>query len=311
MEPKVNYAVVGLFVLLLGVLLVGVVLWLGKGFDQKTYDLYYAYMEESVTGLSVDASVKYRGVEVGRVKEIVLDPDNPQQVRLTLEIERGTPIKEDTIAILDVQGLTGLAIVDLTGGSRESPPLAAKAGEPYPVIKTGPSLLVRFDRAATRLFTNLNRVTENIDTLLDETNRTALSQMLKDLSTLTQTLTAKKHQFDEGITNAAQTMDHLIQTTRMLNEEMPLIIERMYASAEALETMANSVGQTSTAVGSVVQETKPDIERFSQHTLGELNALVAELRQLTATLQRTAQQMEREPNSLIFGRQPQPRGPGE
>ncbi|MDT7042761.1 MlaD family protein [Candidatus Nitronereus thalassa] len=311
MEPKVNYVVVGAFVVLLGALLVGVVLWLGKGFDQKTYDRYYAYMEESVTGLSVDASVKYRGVGVGRVKEIVLNPDNPQQVRLTLEIERGTPIKEDTIAILDVQGLTGLAIVDLTGGSRESPPLEAKSGESYPVIQTGPSLLVRFDQAATQLFTNLNRVTKNVDALLDETNREALSQLLKDLATLTQTLTANKQRFDEGITNAAQTMENVLKASKMLNEEMPFLIDRMHGSADSLEAMAEKVGQASTAVGSAVERTKPDVERFSQQTLSEMSALVAELRQLTSTLQRTAQQLEHQPNSLIFGRTPPPRGPGE
>jgi len=311
MEPKVNYVVVGAFVVLLGALLVGVVLWLGKGFDQKTYDRYYAYMEESVTGLSVDASVKYRGVEVGRVKEIMLNPDNPQQVRLTLEIERGTPIKEDTLAILDVQGLTGLAIVDLTGGSRESPPLIVKPGNSYPVIQTGPSLLVRFDRAATQLFTNLNRVTENVDALLDETNQAALSQLLKDLAALTQALTAKKQLFDEGITNAAQTMENLLQATKMLNEEMPFLIDRMHGSADALEAMAEQVGKTSTAVGAVIEDTKPDIEQFSQQTLNEMSALVAELRQLTSTLQRTAQQLEQEPNSIIFGRTPPTRGPGE
>jgi phospholipid/cholesterol/gamma-HCH transport system substrate-binding protein len=311
MEPKVNYVVVGAFVLLLSALLVGIVLWLGKGFDQKTYDRYHAYMEESVAGLSVDAAVKYRGVEVGVVKEIILNPMNPEQVRLTLDIVRGTPIKEDTLAILDVQGLTGLAIVDLTGGSRDSPSLEAKTGEPYPVIQTGPSLLARFDRAATRLFTNMNRVTENIDALLDESNRSALSQMLKDLSTLTQTFTAKKKLFDEGITNAARTMEHLVQSTNMLNEELPMLIERIYGSADALEAMAEKVGQTSASMESIVEGTKPDIERFSQQTLNEMNALIVELRQLTTTLQRTAQQLEQEPNSLIFGRTPPPRGPGE
>ena len=311
MEPKVNYVVVGAFVLLLGALLVGVVLWLGKGFDQKTYDRYYAYMEESVAGLGVDAAVKYRGVEIGSVKEIVLDPVNPERVRLTLDIVRGTPIKEDTLAILDVQGLTGLAIVDLTGGSLDSPPLEAQPGEPYPVIKTGPSLFVRFDRAATRLFTNMNRVTENIDTLLDEKNRTLLSQLLTDMSTLSQTMAAKKTLLDEGITNAAKSMKTLAQTTKILNEEIPFLIERMYGSADALEAMAEKVGQTSTAVKSVVKDTKPDIERFSQQTLNEMSVLVAELRELTATLQRAAQQLEQEPNSLLFGRTPPPRGPGE
>lgn len=311
MEPKVNYVVVGAFVILLGVLLIAVILWLGKGFDQAVYDRYYAYMEESVAGLSVNASVKYRGVEVGAVKEIMLNPDNPEQVRLTLDIVRGTPIKEDTIAILDVQGLTGLAIVDLTGGSRDSQILTTQAGEIYPVIKTGPSLLRRFDQAATRLLTNMNRVTEKINVFLDEKNQEAISQLLLDMSDLSKTLAARKKQFNEGITNAAQTMEYMAKTSKILNEEMPLLIERMYGSTEALEAMAEKVGRTSSTIGSVVEHSKPGLEQFSGQTLNELTALVTELRQLTATMQRTAQQLEQEPNSLIFGRTPPPRGPGE
>jgi phospholipid/cholesterol/gamma-HCH transport system substrate-binding protein len=141
MEPKVNYTLVGLFVVLFTAALVGVVLWLGNGEYRTSYDRYYAYMQESVSGLSVNSPVKYRGVEVGRVKEIVLNPDNPEEVRLTMDIARGTPVKADTLAVLDTQGLTGLAIVNLTGGSRESPPLEAKPDQIYPVIKSGPSLL--------------------------------------------------------------------------------------------------------------------------------------------------------------------------
>jgi len=151
----------------------------------------------------------------------------------------------------------------------------------------------------------------NIDTLLDERNRMALSQLLKDMSGLTQILAAKKNLFDKGISDAAKTMENLVQTTHTLNEEMPLLIERIYGSAEALEIMAQKIGRTSISVGSVVENTKPDIERFSQLTLNEMSMLVAELRQLTASLQRSAQQLEREPNSLIFGRTSPPLGPGE
>ena len=311
MEPKVNYVVVGAFVILLGVLLIAVMLWLGKGFDQAVYDRYYAFMEESVAGLSINASVKYRGVEVGAVKEIMLNPDNPEQVRLTLDIVRGTPIKEDTIAILDVQGLTGLAIVDLTGGSRDSPALTSKPGEHYPVIKTGPSLLRRFDQAATRLLTNMNRVTDKINALLDEKNQEAISQLLTAMSDLSRILAARKQQFNAGITNAAQTMEYLARTTKIMNEEMPLLIERMYGSTESLEAMADKVGKAGSAIGSVVEESRPGIEQFSRQTVNELTALVSELRQLTATMQRTAQQLEQEPNSIIFGRTPPPKGPGE
>ena len=101
-------------------------LWLSSGGAyRKAYDTYQAYMSESVSGLSLDAPVRYRGVEVGRVRKIALAPENIEQVQLTLDIERGTPVKEDTVAVLRVQGLTGIAYVELSGGQ---PRLAAARG---------------------------------------------------------------------------------------------------------------------------------------------------------------------------------------
>ena len=86
MEPKVNYAVVGAFVVLLGVTILGAILWLGKTDYRGIYDRYYVYTRESVAGLSVDSTVKYRGVDVGRVKEVILNPENAEEVRVTLDI---------------------------------------------------------------------------------------------------------------------------------------------------------------------------------------------------------------------------------
>ena len=124
METKVNYMLVGGFVLVLGAALIAGLLWLasGGGF-QKKYDLYLALVEESVAGLNLNAPVKYRGVDVGKVRDIRLDPHKPEQVRLLFAIERGTPIKQDTQAMLKTQGLTGIAYVELDGGSLASPPL--------------------------------------------------------------------------------------------------------------------------------------------------------------------------------------------
>ncbi|MHB8426113.1 MAG: MlaD family protein, partial [Gammaproteobacteria bacterium] len=119
METKVNYVAVGIFVLLLGTALIGGVLWISSGTAYRAaYDTYLTYMNESVSGLSVSAPVRYRGVEVGRVRRIALAPNDPEQVELTLDIERGTPVSQDTVATLRTQGLTGIAFVDLSGGSR-------------------------------------------------------------------------------------------------------------------------------------------------------------------------------------------------
>jgi len=123
MDDKVNYTVVGAFVVLLGAALVAGVLWLAAGaHGGKRYGTYQTIMRESVSGLNVDAPVKYLGVDVGKVKEIAIDTADSSRVRLRFLIEQGTPIKMDTEAVLKTQGLTGIAYVELSGGTADSPP---------------------------------------------------------------------------------------------------------------------------------------------------------------------------------------------
>jgi hypothetical protein len=146
-ETKVNYALVGAFVLVLGAVLIGGVLWLASGgaFQQK-YDLYLAIENESVAGLNVNAPVKYHGVEVGKVKHIHLDPEDTERVNLLFAIERGTPIKEDTVAVLKT-GLTGIAYVELAAA-----PGTTTCGQPrkaVSVIHTKPSLSARLENMLT------------------------------------------------------------------------------------------------------------------------------------------------------------------
>ena len=320
MEPKVNYIVVGAFVVLLVTALLGVILWLGKSDYRGVYDRYYAYMRESVSGLSVNSAVKYRGVDVGRVKDISLRPENPEEVRLTLDILHGTPIKTDTVAVLQTQGLTGLATVDLAGGTRDAPVLQAAPGEEYPVIKTAPSLFFTLDKAVSRLLEeqgltkllgNLNQLSQQAAAVVDEDNRMALRRILKDLSELTQTLTARHQQVDRGITSASRSAENLARMTETMNEQMPKLLDRVSDSVAALQVMTEELAKTGRSVNSLVQETRPDLEEFSRHTLAETGLLITELRQLTGTLHRIAQELEREPNALVLGRKPLPKGPGE
>ena len=119
-----NYAAVGAFVLVLGAALIAGVLWLASGGNWQTkYEVYLAVLDESVAGLNLNAPVKYNGVDVGKVQDIALDPANPARVNLLFAIEQGTPIREDTVAVLKTQGLTGIAYVELSGGAAGSPAL--------------------------------------------------------------------------------------------------------------------------------------------------------------------------------------------
>jgi len=127
----------------------------------------------------------------GAVRKIALAPEDIEQVQLTLDIERGTPVKEDTVAVLRVQGLTGIAYVELSGGHRDSPPLQARPNAAYPAIRTGPSLMVRLDATLTALLANLNRTSESLNAVMDDVNRRAFKQALADVEALTRTLAGR------------------------------------------------------------------------------------------------------------------------
>jgi len=308
MEAKVNFVLVGAFVLVLAAALIGGVLWLSSGKSyRKAYDSYRTYMDESVSGLSVNAPVKFRGVEVGRVREIALSPDDAEQVRLTLDIEQGVPIREDTVAVLRTQGLTGIAYLDLSGGSRDAPRVKARPGEGYPVIRAGPSLMVRLDAALTTLLANLNDATGNFNALLDEDNRRAFRRSVADLAVLSRTLAARSVAIDSGLADAARAM----KNTAQLTGELSRLAERLQRSADSFDRMAEEVARAGASASGTLASARGDVQRFTAETLPEVQMLVADVREAAASLRRFGEQVEQNPAILLHGRPASKPGPGE
>jgi len=304
----VNYPLVGLFVLVLGAALIAGVLWLASGGAmQKSYDLYLAIEDESVAGLNPNAPVKYNGVDVGKVRSIHLDRDNPNRVILLFAIERGTPIKEDTVAVLKTQGLTGIAYVELSGGARDAAPLRVSSGNQYPVIRTKPSLSARLENVLTTVLEKLDSTSSNINAILSDENRAAFKSSLADIATVARTIAARKSSIDAGITNAARALEN---TSRATAQAGPLI-DRISRSADAIEKMGNEVAATSASAGKTVNSVGSDVKRFTAETLPALERLLGELGVLTASLRRLSEQTQRDPSGFLLGRKPVPEGPGE
>jgi phospholipid/cholesterol/gamma-HCH transport system substrate-binding protein len=304
----VNYSVVGAFVLVLGAMLVAGVLWLASGGAwQKQYDFYLAILDESVAGLNLNAPVKYNGVDVGNVRDIELDRINPQRVKLLFAIEHGTPIKEDTIAVLKTQGLTGIAYVELSGGAADSPPLRAVAGSRYPEIRTKPSLSARLENVLTSVLAKMDSTSNNINSILSDANQAAFKSALADIATVARTIAARKDTIDAGITHAGQTLQNTSQATA----QMGAVLDRIGRSADAVEKMGAEVAKTSASAGKTVDAVGADVKRFGSETLPELERLLGELSVLTTSLRRLSEQTERDPRGLLFGRKPVPPGPGE
>jgi phospholipid/cholesterol/gamma-HCH transport system substrate-binding protein len=290
MNKKTHYALVGLFVILLSLALVASILWLSIGIEKKNYKTYQVYIQESVSGLNKKASVKYRGVEVGYVRQIALVAERPNEVLVLLDIEEGVPLKEDTLALLSVQGLTGLAYVELTGGSLEASPPRHKQGEAYPELKTQPSLLVRLDSGVSELLDNLNNLSKtanhflnNLDpdttdkvitslanlsqvmtVLVSEENYSAIANILQNIEIVTQTLANQKDNINTALNNVIHTTeninkvsDKVITLLTQLEKSLAAIEESSRAFAKialAIEDTSTAFTETSTLINQVVQD---------------------------------------------------------
>ncbi|WP_413905346.1 MlaD family protein [Candidatus Skiveiella danica] len=303
-----SYSIVGAFVIVLGAALVAGVLWLASGGAwQKKVDLYRAIEDESVAGLNLNAPVKYNGVDVGKVRAIELDHANPEQVNLLFAIERGTPIREDTIAVLKTQGLTGIAYLELSGGAADSPPLLATPGNEYPLIRTKPSLSARLENILTSVLTKLDGTSNAINAILSAENQAAFRSAMADIATVARTIAARRDTIDAGITQAGRTLDNTAKATVQLEA----VVARIGRSADAVEKMGTEVARTSLSAGKAVDAVGADVNRFSTETQPELERLLGELGALSTSLRRLSEQTTRDPRGLIFGRTPVPDGPGE
>ena len=308
MEAKVNYTVVGLFVLALGAAFVGVVFWLySGGAYQRDYQKYLAYFDESVSGLNLNSAVRFRGVEVGHIVEIGLASDHSGRVRVLMKIVTATPIKEDTLATLKMQGLTGLSAVELAGGSATSKDLAKSPGEDYPVIKTKFSLLKKLDVSVTNLIANMAQTSENINDLTDVEMRKSIKRMIANIESLTQLLAAQKPALEQVLKNA----DRTFEASGKAAEEIGRLSKRLNQTASVVEGMAGDIGAASRSMHLTLQEARQPLRDLSGQTLPEVHALTVELRELALTLKRVGSDLEQNPEMLLFGRGASKPGPGE
>ncbi|HEB82405.1 MAG TPA: MCE family protein [Gammaproteobacteria bacterium] len=292
MESKVNYTLVGLFVLLLFAGLVGFVYWLEDSGGKQKYRHYHVYMAESVAGLSTDSAVRYRGVEVGTVERIGINADNPEEVELLLKIRQGTPIKEDTTASLKFFGITGLVYIELSGSSRDAKPLQAESGT-IPVIPATPSTYSQIDESLRGLAGKTSRVLSRLDVLLSEKNLQNIEAMLAEITMLSRNINAQMAGFQLLLENGV-----------IAEKRMSDAFEKLAAASESVDRLAGSLQENYADPGYAIHR---DVEQ----SLASFNQLLLQLNNLTMQLQATVQSIENSPGDLLFKRSEIKPGPGE
>ncbi len=189
METNVRYTLAGTFVLFMLALIIFSVIWLSAGFTTEKYNYYTVLMKESVTGLNKDGPVEFNGVEVGTIDDLMINKDNPQLVELRLKVKNSTPITVGTKAKLALRGaLSGEAFILLEDKGTDKRQLTKKDNEPYPVIPTTPSIIVRLDTTLTQISDGFHQLNENfhqisysVKELLSPENLQSIRKLLQKL----------------------------------------------------------------------------------------------------------------------------------
>ena len=292
MESRINYTIVGLFVVLFLAGLIAFAYWLGKYGYKQEYDHYRVYMTESVAGLSSDASVKYRGVEVGIVEQMGFNPKNSEEVELLLKIKHGTQVKEDTTAALKFFGITGLAFIELTGGSNDAPLLKKTDGE-IAVIPTRLSTYARLNESLTILAGKSAQALDRFDRLLSEENLKNIAAILSEMKMLSKDIRKQLEGFQQ-----------IVDSTLVMEADISGAFEKVEAASLSVEKMADNLEKNYANVGH-------DISRDVQQSLELFNQLLYNLDILVGDLQRTTRAIETSPSDLLFKQSRSRPGPGE
>jgi phospholipid/cholesterol/gamma-HCH transport system substrate-binding protein len=211
------------------------------------------------------------------------------------------------VAVLKIQGLTGIAYVELSGGSRDSPPLRVSGQNRYPLIPTKPSLSARLENVLSSVLAKLDSTSSSINAILSDANKAAFASALADIAVVMRTVADRKDTLDAGIASAARAFENASRASAQAGPA----IERVSRASDAIEKMGNEVARTSASAGKTMDSAGADISRFTAETLPELERLLGELNALSASLRRLSDQTERNPAGLLFGRTAVPAGPGE
>lgn len=175
MENRANYAIVGLFTLAIIAGAFGFVYWFKRGGENGDRKAYRVVFQGSVSGLSRGSVVRFNGLRVGEVTEINIMPSDPGRVVATIEVDRATPMKTDTKARLESQGLTGVASIQLTGGQARSPDLASPDPNAKPTLFADRSDYQDVLETFQRLSGKIDSVLTRADAILDQTEGSLVS----------------------------------------------------------------------------------------------------------------------------------------
>ena len=332
METRANYALIGAFTLAVIAGMFSFVFWFSGSDKPSNRRVYRLVFTSSVSGLARGSWVLFNGLRVGEVTKIDLG-DDPRIVNAMIDIDRRTPVKTDTRARLEFQGLTGVASVALSGGSADA---AELEGNP-PTLQADRSEFQNIVETLQNLSGKIDGMIDKADHLLGD-NSGAISNMLKNVETFSRTLADNSSGVGEfmqsmgdlgrGLKPFVETLDRNSGNVDTIVKDTRELVAKLNNSADKIDGVLASVQGFLGAPGSKgmfddVADAAKSIRKLADNLDARTRDLVANLKQFTGPglrqyealasdgrktldeLNRTVRSLQRNPQQLLFGSKPQ------
>lgn len=322
MENKSHAIAAGTFVLVVSAMAIGMAVWLTR--DTSEQRVFELSSRESVTGLQPQAGVRYKGVSVGRVTAIELDPQTHGNVLVRIAVSSEAPITQSTFATLGFQGVTGLAFVQLDDAGESQQELATSQQQ-IARIPMRAGLMSRLTDQGSNLLGQLEQASQRINLLLGPDNQKNLMGAIDNMGTAAANISKLSARADQVLSGPPG--------SEPLN--LPLMAEQVGSTLKSMQATSERLVATADAVATSATEFKRMSARMNEPggTLDKIaqsaDVLAATGQSVSATLAprvgrtaddaaRAARQVGRavdmvndNPQSLLLGKGAAPPGPGE
>ena len=315
MENKAHALAAGIFVAVLSLLLLALASWLTR--DTGKRDVYEISTREAVTGLQPQAPVRYRGVDVGKVKSIGFDSKTQGNVLLQLELDSAAPITGETFATLGFQGVTGLSFVQLDDSGKPAPRLTPNEAAP-PRIPLRPGLLAKLQDKGEKILDQVEQMSVKLNQVLADPNQKKLTAALDNVgeaaasvsklsTTMTAILDAQLGPERVNIPAFVKNADATLASVRGATDQAKSAIADIGSTAKRLNAKDGPVDRLSEGAEGLAHAA----DSFNAATLPRINRVTEDTSRAVRQLSRTVNGINDNPQSLIFGGGESRPGPGE
>jgi phospholipid/cholesterol/gamma-HCH transport system substrate-binding protein len=305
-EREAKYAAVGAFVLLVIGMAALFVYWYADSRDAREYTRYEVYFDGSVSGLTRGSTVRYLGVDIGRVVEMRIDPRSATRVQVIVDIDSTAPVSKQTVAELSLQGVTGLLYIDLLGKAGTKRLSAAVPRERYPVIRSVRSNFDAFLATLPEVVSQASDVARRLNLMLSDANVVAVTRTLENLDLASRALPGTMLEINSVAKDLRKMSSDLTSVAATLRATADDTGPEVTATLQRVRVVADNLASTTAKLDQAIQDNSADVRGFARDGLPEFERLLRDSREAAAEVQSLARSLREDPSQLIY--QPAERG---